>query len=67
MTYTATIRHHSVSRARHITVEGTLTEAKRAASREFGADHQDYRIVIESGDDVVAWRRIGDREWHDCR
>lgn len=65
MTYTATIRHHSVSRARHITVKGTLTEAKRAASREFGGEQQDYRIVIERDDELVSERRVGDARWTD--
>ena len=63
-TYTATIAHHSISRARTIEVTGTLTAAKVAATREFGGDQNDYRIVItdEQGQ-TVASRRIGDRDW----
>lgn len=63
-TYTATISHHSISRARTIEVTGTLTAAKAAATKEFGDDQNDYRIVItdESGQ-TVASRRIGDSNW----
>ena len=63
-TYTATISHHSISRAREITITGTLRAAKAAATREFGDEFLNYNIVIrdESGE-TVAQRRVGDRNW----
>lgn len=63
-TYTATIAHHSISRARTIEVTGTLTAAKAAATREFGDGFLDHRIVIrDEHGQTVASRRIGDRDW----
>ncbi len=63
-TYTATIAHHSISRARSIEVNGTLAAAKAAATKEFGKDQIDYRIVItDQGGQTVAARRIGDSQW----
>lgn len=63
-TYTATIAHHSIRSARFITVEGTLTQAKRAATKEFGAEQQDYRIVIRNvHGEIAAARRVGDARW----
>lgn len=64
MTYTATISHSSIASARVITINGTLAQAKRAASKEFGGGFLDHRIVIrnERGD-LVAVRRIADRRW----
>ncbi len=64
MTYTATIRHDSISSARTITVDGDLNAAKRAATAEFKGDMQDYQIVIsDDRGNPVAARRIGDRRW----
>ncbi len=63
-TYTATIAHHSISRARVITSYGSLTAAKRAATREFGEEYRDYNIVIRDAyGDVVATRRVGEARW----
>lgn len=63
-TYTATISHHSISRAREIAITGTLRAAKAAATREFGGEFQDYNIVIsDERGDTVAKRRLGDRTW----
>lgn len=63
--YTATIRHHSVSRARHIT-GASLSGIKRAATKEFGGEQQDFRIVVLNDDDViVSERRVGDARWTD--
>lgn len=63
-TYTATIAHHSISRARVIKIEGTLTQAKRAATKEFGAEQRDYRIVISNvHGETAAARRVGDARW----
>ena len=65
-TYYATVRHHSISRARLVTVGNSLTAAKRAASREFGDEFSDYVICIYDRPDMtdlVASRRVGDRKW----
>lgn len=66
--YIATIRHHSIASARHIEVEGSLAQAKRAATREFGAEQRDYTIVVGQRHDdgqveIVSSRRVGDRAW----
>lgn len=68
MKYIATIRHHSIASARHITINVTLTKAKRAASREFGDEQRDYDIVIslDRGDgqtDIIASRKAGAPSW----
>jgi hypothetical protein len=63
-TYTAAIAHHSISRARVITIDGTLTKAKRAATKEFGAEQRDYHIVIRNmHGETAAVRRVGDARW----
>ena len=64
-TYTATISHHSISRARTITIVGSLARAKRAATIEFGGDQQDYKIAIHADGQVVATRMLGDTRWTD--
>lgn len=65
-TYTATIAHHSISRARVITIDGSLTQAKRTATKEFGAEQRDYNIVIrDARGETVAARRVGDARWPD--
>lgn len=65
--YTATIRHHSIARARVVEVGDDLTNAKKAATREFGGDFNDYTIVIFDRDAfdsaIVASKRLGDRVW----
>lgn len=69
----ATIRHHSIARARVIEINGTLTEAKRAASAEFKGDYNDYNLCIfaahENGmmdrDFCVSSRKLGARKWYD--
>lgn len=62
--YTATISHHSISRARVVNVGDTLTTAKRNASREFNGEFLDYEILIaDSSDEIVARRRVRDRKW----
>lgn len=62
--FTATITHHSISSARVIEIDGTLTQAKRAATKEFGDGFVDHRIVIRDADgEVVAARRVGDKSW----
>lgn len=71
-TYTATIRHHSIAAARTIQIDGTLTAAKAAASREFGDEQRDYNIVIAEHADglpheIVARKRVSGRTWHDAR
>lgn len=64
MTYTATIRHHSISRARTVSAT-TLLAAKRAATKEFGGEFRDYEIVIFHNDEIVARRRVSDRRWQE--
>jgi hypothetical protein len=72
-TYIVSYRHHSVGRAPQIRVTGTLTQAKRAASREFGDGFLDHELTVHEvrgeGDwmpdhYLVASRRIGGRKWH---
>lgn len=68
--YTATISHHSISRARIIDAGDTLLAAKRAATREFGDGYNDHVIVIydttrRPGDQMVASRRMDCRKWAD--
>lgn len=68
--YFATIRHHSISRAREIETIGTLTQAKTAATREFGSEQRDYEIAIyeDMGDrmpDLVSTRRVSAHKWQD--
>ena len=66
--YTATIKHHSIARAREIEIDGTLTLAKRAATREFRGEFIDYNIVIYADGDFarpVAARRVGNKRWQD--
>lgn len=67
-TYIATIRHHSISRAREITMTCSLSAAKRRATMEFGGEQVDYEIVIfdASRDEIVTRRRIMDRTWQDA-
>lgn len=67
--YTATISHHSISRAPVVDVGNDLTAAKRAATREFGGGFNDHVIVIRDTtlpeyDNVVASRRLGSRKWN---
>lgn len=62
--FTATITHHSISSARVIEIDGTLTQAKRAATKEFADGFVDHRIVIRDAyGEVVAARRVGDKSW----
>lgn len=67
--YTATIRHHSLSRVRVINAGSTLRGAKRRATQEFGDGFQDHTIVIFDimtwGAPIAATRRIGDCRWTD--
>lgn len=67
--YISTIRHSSIASARHISIEGTLTQAKRAATREFGEEQGDYMIVIAKDDgrgEIIASRRVADSRWVDA-
>lgn len=64
--YTATIRHHSISRARTVSA-ATLPAAKHLATKEFGGGFLDHEIVIYCGDEIASRRRIGERGWHDAR
>lgn len=66
--YQATIRHHSISRARIVDVGNSITAAKRAATREFGGDFNDYVLVVldtqlPEWERIVASKRLGDRRW----
>lgn len=61
--FTATIQHHSISRARTISAN-TLSSAMRKATSEFGDEFLDYRIVIFADNGyLMAWRRVRDRRW----
>jgi hypothetical protein len=64
-TYTATIRHHSISHAHTILIDGTLTKAKQRATAEFGDGFADHEIIIldNANGEVIARRRIGSRGW----
>lgn len=69
--YLATIRHHSISRARQIRIPGTLTEAMNKAAAEFGDEQRDYEIAIyeDMGDErmpkLVATRLVSGTEWRE--
>lgn len=64
MTYTATITHHSIARARTITIHGSLRAAKIAATKEFQGDFVFYNLEIsDENGDVVARRKLGDTKW----
>lgn len=67
--YTAGLRHHSISRSRTVTA-ASLASAKRKAARAFGGERQDYEIVIyeeraECAPEIVARRSVGGRRWQD--
>ena len=67
--YTATIRHHSIARARVVDLGDDITAAKRRATAEFRGDYNDYVVVIMDAtlpewDNIVASRRLGDRKLH---
>lgn len=64
--YTATIEHHSISRARVVKFEAkTLAAAKRAAMREFCDEQQNYIIDLRADADFhpnpqgYSTRRVG--------
>ncbi len=64
--YIATIRHSSIASAREIKIDGSLTKAKREASKEFCGEQNDYLIVIAKDDgrgEIIASRRVGSDRW----
>lgn len=62
--FTATLKHHSIARARIIQCPVNLTQAKRAATREFGGEMLDYTIVIlDPRGECVASRKVGAKNW----
>lgn len=64
--YTATIHHHSISRAREIGPYKTIRAAKQAATREFSGGYNDHEIIIVDRDGyTVARRRLDERTWRD--
>ena len=68
--YIATIRHHSIAKAREINIDGTLSAAKRAASKEFGDEFLSYEIVIYEekfdGELIkVSSKLVGAKHWKD--
>lgn len=62
-TYTATIENNSISRAREITVTGSLDDAKHAALEEFGDELREYTISIFLNYQRVASRRVSGGRW----
>ncbi len=61
--FTATLSHHSISRARSISAP-TLSSAKRKATQEFGDGFNDHRLVIyDEHGNLIASRRIDERRW----
>lgn len=71
--YTATIRHHSISRARIVPVGDDLAQAKRAASIEFSGEFLGYDIVIldryapNFDSEIAARKRVSARKWTDLQ
>jgi hypothetical protein len=66
----STIQHHSIASAREIEIDGTMTDAKRKAAREFSGEQNDFRIVIFAAPAgiepyKVSSRRVGGRKWED--
>lgn len=63
-TFYATLKHHSLSRSPVIKFEGSLKQAKRTATEEFGMEFQEYEIIITDEDgDWVARKLVGDEKW----
>ena len=68
--YTATIRHHSISRARHIDCGSDLTVARKLAIAEFDTENRDYMItIIEHRDgvapEIISERKVSGGKWAD--
>jgi hypothetical protein len=68
--YTATIRHHSIARARVVPVGDTLAIAKSSADHEFGDGYLEHTIEIHDTQiadpwhgTLVASRRLDARRW----
>lgn len=66
--FAATIRHHSIARAREITVMGNLADAELAAAKEFGSEQRDYEIVIYDvtpgrAPEIISQRKVGGSRW----
>lgn len=69
-TFTATTRHHSISRARVIDCGTDLAAAKAMAASEFGEEQRDYTITIYgqrqgAAPEIYAERQVGGRQWQD--
>jgi hypothetical protein len=63
-TFQATIVHHTIRSARVIDAGDNLAMAKRAASKEFGGEMLDFKIVVtDRSGAVVAARRVADKRW----
>jgi hypothetical protein len=69
MEYVATIQHHSISRACQIGIDGTLTQSKRVAAKEFAGELHDYTIVVGYEDEYgfvpVSRRAVSGGRWLD--
>lgn len=71
--YYATIRHHSISRAPIIKIEGTLIQAKRKTTHEFGDGFNDHILTIFGSTPdgeidrnwIISTRRISSTCWQD--
>lgn len=49
-----------------IAITGTLTQAKRAATRRFGDGFRNHEIIIvDDWGNIISSRRIADRRWTD--
>lgn len=66
MAYQATIKHGSIVSARIITINtDNLSVAKRAATKEFGLESNDYLIVVADMDGQTVSARCVDGKWAD--
>jgi hypothetical protein len=64
--FMATIENHSLKAAPCITVHGTLSDAKRAASRRFAGGFQEHVMVIYCAGSIVSRKTLAAKRWEDC-
>lgn len=68
--YTATITHHSISRARVVDCGTDLATAKQLAAKEFGDEFRDHTIKVygqrpNCAPEVYATRKVSASKWED--